>query len=304
VNSTLATFLFPAAIGVIMLGLGLGLTAADFRRVAAYPRPVAAALVCQVVLLPAACFGLVHLFDLEPVFAVGMMLLAASPGGTVANLYSHLFGGDVALNVTLTAINSVLAVVTMPLVINLSLAYFLSDADADGIGLQFGKTLQVFAVVLIPVLLGMLVRGRRPEVATRLHNPVKVTSAVVLVVVVAAAVGSEADRIGDHFANLGLITFVFSVLSLTTGYAVARAVRATRPQAIAACMEVGLHNSALAIAIAISPSLLDSAEMASPAAVYAIMIFATAAVAGFVLKRPRATGPESALPETTRTAVR
>ena len=166
-DSSLTTFLLPAVLAVIMFGLGLGLTVADFRRVTAHPRPVAVALCCQLVLLPAACLGLVLAFDLSPALAVGMMLLAASPGGTMANIFSHLFGGDVALNVTLTAINSVIAVFTLPIVVNLSLDHFMSGTD-EALGLRFDKTLQVFLVVLVPVAAGMLVgrvRGMLPESA-------------------------------------------------------------------------------------------------------------------------------------------
>ena len=160
-DSWLTTIGLPVALGIVMLGLGLGLTVDDFRRVATYPKPVLVALVCQVVLLPALCFGLVLLFDLSPALAVGMMLLAASPGGTTANLYSHLFGGHVALNVTLTAVNSVLAVFTLPIVVNLSADYFMGDSTS--IGLQFDKVLQVFAIVLIPVAIGMALRARFPD---------------------------------------------------------------------------------------------------------------------------------------------
>ena len=107
-----------------MFGLGLDLTLADFRRVGQHPRAVVVALGCQLVLLPAICFGLVVLFDLPPLLGIGMLLLAASPGGTTANLFSHLFRGDVALNITLTAINSIIAIVTLPLITNLAIDYF------------------------------------------------------------------------------------------------------------------------------------------------------------------------------------
>src|SRR5215203_1432379 len=115
-DSALTLIGLPIALGIIMLGLGLGLTLEDFRRIGRYPKAAVLALLCQVLLLPAICFGLVLAFGLPPELAVGMMLLAASPGGTTANLFSHLFGGHVALNVTLTAINSVLAVLTLPVV--------------------------------------------------------------------------------------------------------------------------------------------------------------------------------------------
>src|SRR5918992_2723128 len=152
-DSALTTVLLPLALALVMFGLGLSLTLGDFARVGRQPKAVVIALVLQLLVLPAVCFGLVVAFDLPPLLAVGLMLLAASPGGTTANLFSHLFRGDVALNVTLTAVNSVIAVITLPVVVNLSTAYF-EPAVGDGtVGLQFGKTLQVFAIVLIPVAL-------------------------------------------------------------------------------------------------------------------------------------------------------
>ena len=164
-DSALTTVGLPLALGIIMFGLGLSLTLADFRRVARHPKVVVIALGCQLVLLPLVCFGLVVVFDLPALLAVGLMLLAASPGGTSANLFSHLFRGDVALNVSLTAVNSVLAVVTLPVIVNLSAAYFLPDAGA--IGLQFDKVLQVFAIVLVPVAIGMALRARFPALEHR-----------------------------------------------------------------------------------------------------------------------------------------
>src|SRR5687768_4032680 len=143
-----AAVALPLALGIIMFGLGLDLTPADFARVARQPKAAAVALACQLLLLPAICFALVLLFRLPPILAVGMMLLAASPGGTTANLYSHLFRGDVALNISLTAINSVVAVITLPIVVNLSLAYF--DPGGGQVGLQLKKTIEVFLIVLGP----------------------------------------------------------------------------------------------------------------------------------------------------------
>src|SRR5699024_7690395 len=140
---------------IIMFGLGLSLTVADFRRVARSPRAVVVALVLQILVLPVVAFGLVLAFDLDPLLAVGVMLLAASPGGTTANLLSHLFRGDVALNITLTAINSVLAAVSIPLITNLAINHFGAQGE---LGLQFGKVAGVVALVLVPVALGMAVR--------------------------------------------------------------------------------------------------------------------------------------------------
>ena len=282
-DSWLTTVGLPVALAIIMLGLGLGLTVDDFRRVLSYPRLVLIAMLSQIVLLPAVCFGLVIVADLRPELAVGMMLLAASPGGVAANLYSHLFGGHVALNVSLTAVNSVLAAVTLPIVVNLSTDYFLGDAST--VGLQFGKVLQVFAIVLVPVALGMVVRARFPGVADRLSRPVKVASVVVLVAVIAGAILKERENVADYFLAVGAVALVFNVISLAVGYGLPRMAGVERRDAIAAGMEIGIHNSALAIAIAVSPALLDSAQIAVPAAVYGILMFFTAAAFGYLVSR-------------------
>ncbi|MCZ7419977.1 bile acid:sodium symporter family protein [Verrucosispora sp. WMMA2121] len=282
-DSALTLIGLPVALGIIMLGLGLGLTTGDFRRVARHPKAAVIALGCQVLLLPALCFGLVLAFDLPPELAVGMMLLAASPGGTTANLYSHLFGGHVALNITLTAINSVLAVFTLPIVVNLSAAYFLGDARS--IGLQFDKVLQVFAIVLVPVVVGMLIRARWARVAERLDRPVRVLSVVVLVAVIAGAVLGERENLADYFVSVGLAVLAFNLLSLGIGYGVPRLAGVERSAAKAAGFEIGIHNSTLAITIALSPALLDSTRMAIPGAVYGIVMFFTAAAFGYLVNR-------------------
>ncbi len=282
-DSALTLIGLPIALGIIMLGLGLGLTVDDFRRVARHPRAAVIALTCQVLVLPALCFGLVLVFGLPPELAVGMMLLAASPGGTTANLYSHLFSGHVALNITLTAINSVLAVVTLPIVVNLSAAHFL--ADGRSIGLQFDKVVQVFAIVLVPVAIGMLVRARVPRIAERLDRPVRALSVVVLVGVIAGAVLGERENIADYFVSVGLAVLAFNVLSLAIGYGVPRLAGVDRTAATASGFEIGIHNSTLAITIALSPALLDNTRMAVPAAVYGIVMFFTAAAFGFLVTR-------------------
>lgn len=279
-NSVFTTVFLPVALGIVMLGLGLGLTIADFKRVVVFPKAVLIALTCQVILLPAACFGLVLAFDLPPVLAVGMMLLAASPGGTTANLYSHLFGGNVALNVTLTAVNSVLAVFTLPIVVNLSLNYFLSDTGQ--IGLQFDKVLQVFAIVLLPVALGMFIRSRSTSFAERMYKPVRILSIVVLVAVIAGAIVKDIDNVTKYFADAGVVALVFNLVSLTVGYLAPRLAKVGKAESVAAAMEIGIHNGTLAIAIALS--LLNNVQMAIPAAVYSIIMFFTAAGFGYMVR--------------------
>jgi BASS family bile acid:Na+ symporter len=291
-DSALTTIGLPIALGIIMLGLGLGLTVADFRRVVQYPKPALIALACQALLLPAICFGLVVALDLRPELAVGMMLLSASPGGTTANLYSHLFGGHVALNVTLTAVNSVLAVVTLPVIVNLSAARFLGDGAS--IGLQFDKVLQVFAIVLIPVAIGMAVRALREGLADRLARPVKILSVVVLVAVIAGTLLKEWDNIAEYVVAVGVAVLIFNVVSLAIGYGAPRLAGVGQRESIAAGMEIGIHNSTLAITVAVSPALLNSTEMAIPAAVYGILMFFTAAAFGYLVTRQRTVAPAGA----------
>ncbi|MDT3439477.1 MULTISPECIES: bile acid:sodium symporter family protein [unclassified Pseudofrankia] len=279
----------PFALGIVMLGLGLGLTVDDFRRVGRHPKAVGVALLCQVVLLPAICFGLALAFRLPPELAVGLILVAASPGGPTANLYSHLFGGNVALNITLTATNSVLVVVTLPIVVNLSAEYFLADEAA--IGLRFDKMLQVFTIVLVPVAIGMLVRARAPKMAQRLNRPVQVLSVVVLVGVIFAVLFGQRENLADYFLSVGLAVLVFNIVSLLIGYGVPRLADVDHRAAIAAGFEVGIHNTALALTVALSPALLNSAEMAIPSVVYGIVMFFTAAGFGWLITRRVQPGP-------------
>lgn len=266
-----------------MFGLGLSLTIADFSRIGRQPKAVAIALVCQVLLLPVVCFGLVLAFDLSPLLAVGMMLLAASPGGTTANLFSHLFHGDVALNITLTALNSIIAIVTLPIIIGFALGYFEPSVGGEQVSLPFSKVLEVFAIVLIPVGIGMAVRTKAPEFADRMDKPVRILSAVVLALVIIGAIVAERENFFDYMAEVGLIALVFCLLSLGTGYFIPRLLGISQAQSIASAMEIGVHNGTLAITIAIS--VLGSVPMAVPAAVYSVLMFPVAAIVGALISR-------------------
>ena len=279
----LLTFFLPAALGIIMLGLGLSLSLADFAHVAKFPKPVLIGLACQLLLLPLACFFLAKLFGLAPALAVGLMLLAASPGGTTANLYSHLAHGDVALNITLTAVNSVIAILTMPLIVNLSLAYFMSADQA--IPLQFAKVVQVFAIVLGPVAIGMWLRSRFPGFAERMQKPVKIISALFLLLIILLAVAKDWRTFVDYAPAVGGAALAFNLLSMAVGYCVPRLLKLNLRQAIAIAMEIGIHNGTLAIALALSPALLNNPTMAIPAAIYSLIMFITAALFGLWVNR-------------------
>jgi BASS family bile acid:Na+ symporter len=279
-DSALTTVGLPLALAIIMFGLGLDLTVGDFRRVGRAPKAVAVALGCQVVLLPAICFGLVVLFDLPALLGIGMLLLAASPGGTTANLFSHLFRGDVALNITLTAINTVIAVVTLPLITGLAIAYY--DRQ-DDVTMPLVEIVKVFALILLPVGIGMLVNKRAPGFARRMDKPVRVGSAVILAVLVLGILLDQRENVGDYLADVGLIAALFCAISLVVGYYVPKALGVTGPQAIASSMEVGVHNATLAIFVAVE--VLDEVEISVPAAVYSLVMFLFAALWGTWVSR-------------------
>ncbi|GAA5148734.1 bile acid:sodium symporter family protein [Nocardioides marinquilinus] len=289
-DSALSTVGLPIALGIIMLGLGLDLALADFRRVARHPRAAVVALACQLVLLPLVCFGLVELFGLDPLLAIGMMLLAASPGGTTANLFSHLFRGDVALNISLTAVNSVLAIGTLPLITNLAIDHFGRD---DSVTMPIGEVVQVFALILVPVAIGMAVRASRPDFAARMERPVRIGSAVILAILVLGILLDQREDVGGYLADVGVVAALFCVISLAVGYVVPRAVGVRERQAIASSMEIGVHNGTLAIYVAVE--VLDSTAISVPAAVYSVLMFPLATIWGWAVSR-RVTA-EAAAPE-------
>ena len=283
--------LLPIALGVIMLGLGLSLTIGDFKRVVEYPRAVIVGLSCQMLILPAVCFGIARAFALPPELAVGLMLLAASPGGATANLYSHLAKGDVALNITLTAVNSVLSIATMPFIIEFSIGAFMSEDKQ--VPLQTAKVLQVFAIVLIPVVIGMLIRWWKLSAAEKLEKPVKILSALFLLAVIIGAVIQERAHLGEYFKQVGLAALVFNLASMAVGYFVPKLFGVIEKQAIAIGMEIGIHNGTLAMAVA--TTVLGNSVMRIPPAIYSLIMFFTAAAFGaFVARRVSADEPREA----------
>ena len=274
-------FLF-GALALVMFGLGLSLTAADFQRLLKHPKAVMLALGLQVIGLPLACYAIITAFGLPPVFAIGLMLLAASPGGISANLFSHLFGGNVAMNISLTAVNTLLSIVTLPLITNWAIAHFAQSGQV--VPMQTSKLLEVIAIVLIPVLLGMAVARKAPGFSNRMEKPVKIFSAVVLAVVTVLAIAKEWSSLSTTFGQIGPAVLLFNLLSLFAGYYLSRAAGLDKPLSTAICYEIGIHNSTLAIFVALS--VLESYPLALPAAVYSVVMYITAPLFGWlVLKR-------------------
>ena len=282
--SLLTNLLLPLALGVIMLGLGMGLTLDDFRRVARYPKAVLVGLALQTLLLPWVAFGLALGFGLRPELAVGLMLLAASPGGATANIYSHLARGDVALNISLTAINSLLCLLTLPVILILSLEYFMGAGQY--VPPPVAKVVEVAAIILLPVAAGMAVRHFAPAFVAASAKPLRLLSVLVLALLVAVAVAQSWQVLLSSIAVVGLACLLVNLASLGAGYAAPLGLKLPRPQAIAISMEIGIHNGTLAIFIALN--VLGNAAMAIPAAVYSLMMFFTAAAFAWWLNRPRA----------------
>ena len=280
-SSIITTLLLPIALGIVMLGLGLSLTVADFARVVRYPKAVLIGLFIQTVVLVAGAYVIARLAALPPELAVGLMLLAASPGGATANIYSHLAHGDVALNITLTAINSLLALVTLPLIVDAALVHFLGQDQY--VPPPTRKVIEVAAIIVLPVLIGMALRAGLPKVAAALEKPIRLFAVLVLVAVIGAAIFAEWDRLPGFIAAVGAACLAFNLLSMAVGYGLPRLLDLPRSQAIAISMEIGIHNGTLAIFIALT--VLQNATMSVPAAVYSIIMFVTAGAFTFWLNR-------------------
>lgn len=281
-NAILTLFL-PIALGIIMLGLGLNLRVDDFKRVVLYPKAVLIGLLCQMVLLPLICFGITLIFHLPPALAVGLMLLSASPGGATANLYSHLAKGDVALNISLTAVNSVLTLFTLPFIVNFSIDYFMQSGQV--IPMQFKKIVEVFAIVLIPVAIGMFVNYLSPNLSKKLEKPVKIVSAIFLILIIIGAIVKEKDQFLGYFQQVGLACLAFNVVSMVIGYYVPFLLNVNKKQSIAIGMEIGIHNGTLAIYIALN--VIGNSVMGIPPAVYGLIMFFTAALFGYLVSRKK-----------------
>ena len=269
------------ALALVMTGLGLSLQPADFRRLLDRKRAVAVALGLQMVVLPLVALTLAHALHLSPPFAVGLMLLAATPGSISANLFSHLFGGSVALNLSLTGANTLLCALSLPFVAGWSLVHF---ADAAGsVPPLFGKVAEIIAIIVGPVALGMTVRHLWPGFARRAEKPMRIASASVLVILVVAAIAKEWQALVLGFGQVGGAVIAFNLATLSIGYGVCRAFAFDRPTAITITFQVSIHNAVTAIYIAMS--ILGNPLIALPAAVYSVTMNLAAGAFGFWVAR-------------------
>ncbi|WP_436662262.1 bile acid:sodium symporter family protein [Acinetobacter sp. P1(2025)] len=280
-DSGLITIFLPIALAIVMAGMGLELTLKDFARVSKHPKAVLIALFCQLILLVGIAFLICKILALPPLLAVGLMLLAESPGGTTANLFSYLYKGDIALNITLTAINAIIAAVFLPLIVNFSILHFMNEGQQ--VGLQFTKVLQVFLIILVPVCIGMIIRHYAPHVAEKLNRPVRIFAVVFLLIIILGAIIKERSNLIDYLGQIGLATALFCAISLMVGYFVPRMLGISSYQARACAFEIGIHNSTLAMTIALT--IMASTTIAMPAAVYSIFMYFFATIFGVLITK-------------------
>lgn len=277
----ITNLLLPLSLGIIMLGLGLSLTLADFTRVVRYPKAAIIGLTIQMLVLTSAAFLIAVVFQLPPELAVGLLLLAAAPGGATANVYSHLAHGDVALNITLTAVNSALSLLTLPFIVTFALQYFM--ASDQYVPPPFRKIIEVGLIIVLPVVIGMLVRQFAPRFAAKMEKPIRIFSVLLLALLVMLAVAQSWEVLVKYFAVVGFACLVFNLVSMAVGYAVPLALKLPEKQAIAISMEIGIHNGTLAIYIALN--VLNNGTMGVPAAIYSLIMFVTAGVFAWWLNR-------------------
>ncbi|MFL0160800.1 bile acid:sodium symporter family protein [Aquirufa salirivi] len=275
----LSAVLLPLALAIIMMGLGLSLQLEDFKRVVTFPKAVVLGLFCQMILLPVICYFIAMGFGLSPELAVGLMLLSASPGGPTANLYSHISKGDVALNVTLTALNSLISVFSITIIVNFAMKQFMQSDQY--VPLQFSKVMEVVMIVLLPVSIGMVVRSKFSKLAATLDKPVKIASAIFLTLVIVLTIIKERNHIVDDFKTVGLATLTLNVASMAIGYFVPLFFQLGKKQAIAIGMEIGIHNGTLAIFIALT--VIGNSTMSIPPVIYSLLMFFTAAIFGYLV---------------------
>lgn len=286
-ESVLTTLLLPAALAIIMVSLGLELTASDFRRVLAEPRGVAIGLVNLALISPALAFGVAELFSLPPGLAVGLVLLGASPGGTMANVLTHLARGDTALSVTMTAISSLAAAITVPLYLELAQHHFDAGALVGDVAMG-GVGARVFLITLIPVAAGMAIRARWPQRTVAARPAIAKLALVLFLLVVVGAVAAEHEKALDNLADVAGAALALNLAAMTVSFTISKLARLDDRRATAIALELGVHNATLAIAVGASMA----AVLTIPAAVYAMFMFITGGLFAAAMQRRNALGGE------------
>lgn len=271
----LSTIILAASLFIIMLGMGLSLVTDDFKRVLVYPKAVIVGLVSQLVLLPLIGFGIASIFDLRPEIAVGIMILAACPGGPTSNLIAHMAKGNTALSVTLTAFSSFITILTIPFIVNIALEQFMDKSEV--IKLDVVQTiLQVMVIIIIPIIIGMTIRKYKAAFAMKMEKPVRIASGLVIMLVIVGLCIKEKDNMIPYLQEAGLVALVLNVVTMFVGYRVAKLFNLNDKAAVSISIESGIQNGTLAISIAVV--LLNNSEFAIAPAVYGLLMFLTGGV--------------------------
>jgi len=264
--------ILPIALAFIMFSLGLGLTVADFTRVLRRPRDFLVGAISQIVLLPVVAFLLVSVWQLSPELALGVMIIAAAPGGVTSNILTAFARGDVALSISLTAVISLLSVITIPIIVVFSYTQLLGEGAGADVSV-FGMAISVFIIVTVPVILGLVLRHYREVFAIRLHPLSRNISAALFVLVLAGAIYQERSNIVEYFSQAGLVTLVLNVFMMGLAYLIASLFASGAQQRVTISIECGLQNGTLAIAVA--TLLFDGGLVVVPAATYSLIMFGT-----------------------------
>ncbi len=271
-----STIILAASLIIIMLGMGLSLVIDDFKRIFVYPKAILIGLTNQLILLPLIGFTIALIFPLKPEIAIGIMILAACPGGPTSNLIAHLAKGDLALSVSLTAISSFITILTIPFIINFALIQFLEQGQI--IRLDVVSTIaQIFVIIVIPVGLGMIIRKYKENFALKMAKPVRKASGIVVVLVIIGIVIKEKENVIPYFQQAGVVALILNVATMLVGFYSAKIFKILDRRAVSISIESGIQNGTLAITIAVV--LLGNSEFAITPAIYSLIMFFTGGVA-------------------------
>jgi BASS family bile acid:Na+ symporter len=266
----------PLSLAIIMLGMGMTLILTDFTRIIKYPKAILIGLTNQLIFLPIIGFSLAIVFNLNPVMAVGLMILASCPGGPTSNLITQVCKGNIALSVTLTAVASILSILTIPFILSYALEYFGSNTDVT-IKLPIIDTiLQIMVITVIPISIGMLIRKHKTNFAKRMEKPMRTASTIIFILVFIAVLAANADKLIDGMKEAGLVTLALNIATMGVGYLTARLFKLSLKNTISITIESGIQNGTLALVIA--TSILNNIEMGIPIGTYAIWMFLTAGI--------------------------
>ena len=280
----MAQLAIPAALALIMLGMGLGLTPDDFVRVVRFPRAVLGGLLGQMILLPLLAFVLVTVLQLDPMISIGVMLIALTPGGAVSNLFCLLARGDVALSVTLTAVTSMLTVFTLPVFLTLFLEHFVTTGQLIELPL-LQTILQIALITVIPVSIGMALRYRYPKRINRAQKLVKYIAGGFVLMAVVMIMLREKQAFFDKFMLVCLVTIGLNLLTMVMGFCLGLLLKLDRRGVITLAIEIGIQNAILATAIAASPLLLNSTALAVVPTIYGFTMMLVTPILIFILNR-------------------